>query len=246
SEKRLLEPKIYTGVKLAPSDWKTAITHAAAQLKHFQGWEIAIIASGRMTNEELFLTSRLAKAMGVQLIDIVPHVGEGDDILLSADRNPNTNGARAILGLTSGPGSQLPQIAQAISRGHVKAIIAIKENPLDAGITPEQLSQLPAFILIDLLENAATNCATALLPSAGYAEKRGSMINGKGRLQRLNRAVRPPGLARADWEILRDLLQEFTGSNGLGSIEDVFRAMAESILPLAGLSFNKIGNLGVK
>ena len=83
-------------------------------------------------------------------------------------------------------------------------------------------------------------------PSAAYAEKRGSMINGRGRLQRLNRAVRPPGQAREDWEILRDLLQEFTGSNGLGSIEDVFRQMAESLPPLAGLSLSKIGDLGVK
>ena len=71
------------------------------------------------------------------------------------------------------------------------------------------------------------------------------MINGRGRLQRLNRAVRPPGQAREDWEILRDLLQEFTGSNGLGSIEDVFRQMAESIPPLAGLSLDQIGDLGV-
>ncbi|MFL6539773.1 MAG: molybdopterin-dependent oxidoreductase [Chthoniobacterales bacterium] len=246
SEKRLLEPKIYTGVKLAPSDWKTAIMHAAAQLKHFQGCEIAIIASGRMTNEELFLTSRLAKAIGVQLIDIVPHIGEGDDILLSADRNPNTNGARAILGLTSEPGAQLPEIAQAISRGHVKAIIAIKENPLDAGITPEQLSQLPAFILIDLLENAATNCATAVLPSAGYAEKRGSMINGKGRLQRLNRAVVPPGEARDDWEILRDLIQAYSGQNGIYTIEEVFAQMSQSVRELNGLSLSKIGDLGMQ
>src|SRR3954471_3005393 len=245
SEKRLLEPKIYDGTRLAPTDWKTVIQHAAAQLKHFQGWEIAMIASGRMTNEELFLTSRLAKTMGVQLIDIVPHWGEGDDILLSADRNPNTNGARAILGLTSAPGSQLPQISQAISRGHIKAIIAIKENPLDAGITSEQLSQLPAFIVIDLLENAATNCATALLPSAGYAEKRGSMINGKGRLQRLNRAVIPPGEARDDWEILRDLIQEYSGQNGIYTIEEVFAQMSQSVRELNGLSLSKIGDLGV-
>jgi len=45
---------------------------------------------------------------------------------------------------------------------------------------------------------------------------------------------------------LRDLLQEFTGSNGLGSIEDVFRQMADSIPPLAGLSLSKIADLGVK
>ena len=72
------------------------------------------------------------------------------------------------------------------------------------------------------------------------------MINGRGRLQRLNRAVRPPGQAREDWEILRDLLQELTASNGLGSIEDVFRKMAESIPQFAGLSLSRIGDLGVK
>jgi NADH-quinone oxidoreductase subunit G len=84
-----------------------------------------------------------------------------------------------------------------------------------------------------------------VLPSLGFAEKRGSMINGKGRLQRLNRAVRGPGNARADWEILRDLLQALSGSNGLYSIEDVFRQMSESVPQLAGLSLSKIGDLGV-
>ena len=245
SEQRLLEPKIYTGEKLVPTDWKTAIMHAAAQLKHFNGWEIAIIGSGRMTNEELWLTARLAKILGVQLMDIVPHVGEGDDILLSADRNPNTNGAR-LLGVTREPGADLPRIADAVARGQVKAIIAIKENPLETGITPDQLSQLPAFVLIDILQNPSSNCATALLPSAGYAEKRGSMINGKGRLQRLNRAVRPPGEARDDWEILRDLIQEHSGQNGIYMIEEVFAQMSQSVPELRGLSLSKIGDLGVQ
>jgi NADH-quinone oxidoreductase subunit G len=64
-------------------------------------------------------------------------------------------------------------------------------------------------------------------------------------LQRLNRAVRGPGNARDDWEILRDLLQALTGSNGIYSIEDVFRQMSESVPQLAGLSLSKIGDLGV-
>jgi NADH-quinone oxidoreductase subunit G len=198
-----------------------------------------------MTNEELWLTSRLAQIMGVQLIDIVPHRGEGDDILLSEDRNPNTNGAR-LLRLTQEPGSQLPRIAEAVASGQVKALIALHENPLDAGISADALSQLPAFVLIDILENAATACATALLPAAGYAEKRGSMINGKGRLQRLNRAVRPPGNARDDWEILRDLIQEYSGQNGIYMIEEVFKQMSESVPEFAGLSLSKIGDLGVQ
>ncbi|CAN5742380.1 2Fe-2S iron-sulfur cluster-binding protein [soil metagenome] len=253
SDKRLLEPKIYTGEKLIPSDWQTAIKHAAAQLKHFNGWEIAMIASGRMTNEELWLTSRLARLLGVQFMDIVPRRGEGDNILLSEDRNPNTNGAR-LLGITREPGAQLPQIAQAVESGQVKALIAFKENPLEAGISSEALSQLPAFVLMDILENPATACATALLPCAGFAEKRGSMINGKGRLQRLNRAVMPPGQARDDWEILRDLIQEYSGQNsemnsragGIYLIEEVFKQMAESIREFSGLSLSKIGDQGIE
>ena len=71
------------------------------------------------------------------------------------------------------------------------------------------------------------------------------MISGKGRLQRLNRAVRPPGNARDDWEILRDLLREIGEGDSLPSIDDIFRRISETIPQFAGLSLSKIGDLGV-
>ena len=144
------------------------------------------------------------------------------------------------------PSATPAAIAASVAEGRIKALVVLGEDPTEFGITVEQLKKLPSFITMNILRNAATAHATAVLPSAAYAEKRGSMINGRGRLQRLNRAVRPPGEGREDWEILRDVLQEFTGSNGLASIEDVFRQMAESIPPLAGLSLSKIGDLGVR
>jgi len=245
SEKRLLEPRIFLGDRFTAVEWPTAIAHAVLQLKQFSGSEIAVVASGRMTNEELWLTAQLARTLDVRLIDIVARTGPSDDILLSADRNPNANGAR-LLGITSEPGAKLAAIAEAVKSGRVKALIALGENPIDTGISVEQLSDLPAFIAMDILSNAATEHATVVLPSLGFAEKRGSMINGKGRLQRLNRAVRGPGNARDDWEILRDLLQALTGSNGIYSIEDVFRQMSEAVPQFAGLSFSKIGDLGVQ
>ncbi len=245
SERRLLEPRIFLGDKFAAVDWPTAIAHAALQLKPFSGREIAVVASGRMTNEELWLMAQLARALDVQLIDIVARTGPGDDILLSTDRNPNTNGAR-LLGITSEPGAKLPVIAEAVKSGRVKALMALGENPIDTGISVEQLSNLRACIVMDILANTATEHATVVLPSLGFAEKRGSMINGKGRLQRLNRAVRGPGNARDDWEILRDLLQALTGSNGIYSIEDVFRQMSEAVPQFAGLSLSKIGDPGVQ
>ena len=246
SENRLLEPQIFTGEKLESVNWKAAIGHAALQLRQFSGWQTAIIASGRMTNEELWLTSRIATSLGVRYLDIVPRRGPGDEILLSENRNPNGNGARLILGLTGGPGQSLPAISEGIKSGEIKILVVFGENPLRFGISTEQLSQLPVLIVMDILANAATEHATVLLPSFGFAEKRGSMINGEGRLQRLNRAVRGPGAARDDWEILRDLLQALGGGNGIYSIEDVFHQMSEALPSMAGLSLSKIGDRGVQ
>src|SRR5205823_3580311 len=189
-------------------------------------------------------TRQLANILGVDLMEIVPRTGPGDDILLSADRNPNTNGAR-LLGITMDPGSRLREIVDGVASGRIRALVALGEDATEIGLTSKQLSALPAFVVMSLLANASTAAATALLPSFGFAEKRGSMINGKGRLQRLNRAVRGPGQARDDWEILRDLIQAYSGRNGIYSIEDVFRQMSESVPALAGLSLSKIGDLGV-
>jgi len=244
SERRLLEPQILLGKKLVGTTWPTAIAQAAHRVKQFSGSEIAVIASGRMTNEELWLTLQLAQTLAVQLIDIVPRTGPGDDILLSEDRNPNTNGAR-LLGVAAEPGAKLSAIADAVKSGTVKALITLGENPMRLGISTEQLSQLSTFIVMDILSNDASENATVVLPSFVFAEKRGSMINGEGRLQRLNRAVRGPGEARDDWQILRDLIQACTGQNSIYSIEDVFRQMAQGVPQLAGLSLSKIGDLGI-
>jgi NADH-quinone oxidoreductase subunit G len=245
ADNRLLEPQIFDGKELASTDWKSAINQAALQLRQFSGANIAIIASGRMTNEELWLTRKIAELLGVRYIDIVPCEGEGDDILLSEDRNPNTTGARLILRLDEEPGAKFPAIAKGVKSGAIRALVALGENPIKLGISAEQLTNMPAFIAMDILSNPGNEHATVLMSASGFAEKRGSMINGEGRLQRLNRAVRPPGNARDDWEILRDLLQALVGSNGIYTIEDLFRQMSAEIPQFAGLSLSKIGDLGV-
>src|SRR5207253_11131893 len=128
------------GEELASVGWKSAIGDAALQLRQFSGWNIAIIASGRMTNEALWLTRKIADVLGVRYIDIVPRFGEGDDILLSKDRNPNATGARLILGLDEGPGSKLPAIVQGVKSGAIRALLVLGENPITLGISGEQLT----------------------------------------------------------------------------------------------------------
>ena len=204
SERRLLEPAVRKQDKLEPVPWSHAIETVAAQLKPYVGRQIAILASGRMTNEELWLTARLAKLLGTTLIDIVPRTGAGDDILLSEDRNPNTNGAR-LLQVASDSGTVLQEIKDAVSFGHIKALISLGENPDRCGISTDVLSELPVFIIMDLLSNESHWLRQ--FRSAVVRLRREARIDDQRQRPSAtaqSRAARP-GQARDDWEILRDL-----------------------------------------
>ena len=227
-------------------DWRKAVTVAVAQLREFKPEEIAVVASARMTNEELYLTRRLADVLKCSVLDVVPRQGEADDILLSADRNPNTVGAKLLKVAAGNPGSRLPNIVEGIKTGKFHAVVCLGEDLSKHGIDSRVLEELPCLIVTGILSNATTAAATVVLPGMGFAEKRGSMINLKGRLQRLNRAIPAPGEAHDDWETLRDLIQALGGGNGLYMIEDVFKAMASEVPQFKGLSLSKIGDLGVQ
>jgi NADH-quinone oxidoreductase subunit G len=231
-------------VKGASLRWKEAIAATAEALKSHAGAATAIIASGRQTNEELFLTRRLAKTLGTDLIDIRPRPQQGDGFLVSDDGNPNTRGAQLLGVAPATPGSKLSEIAAGIASGRITSLVVIGENPLHAGLTEADLGKLASLVVIDILPNSATKFASSILPGSAAAEKRGSMVNITGCVQRLNRAVKAPGEARDDWEILSDLLKAL-GSENASSIEDLFKQMAAATPALAGLNLGKIGDLGV-
>ncbi len=238
SSQRLKEPVI-KGEDL-PTSWPRAIRTAAEQLVAYPN-ATAMIASARMTNEELFLARRLAHALKIELFDVLPRPQEGDGFLISEDGNPNTSGAK-LIGLATG---RMPEIASGVSSGTIKSLLVLGEDASDCGIPEGDLRKLETLVVTGILPNQTTAAATVLLPSASWAEKRGSMINIKGRLQRLNRAIASPGKARDDWEILRDLLQAVSGSNGTYTVDELFKQAAAEFPALEGLSLSRIGDLGI-
>jgi NADH-quinone oxidoreductase subunit G len=246
SAERLKNPQVRESHGLANVSWRIALGKAAEELKQFQKDSVAVIASAKMTNEELWLAKKLIDSLNTSYHDVVPRSGEADDILMSKDRNPNTLGAQ-LFGVTGEqPGAKLQEIAEKIGSGQIKAAVVFGEDLTQIGLTGGELKKLSTLIVLGNLPNETTRSASVLLPACAFAEKRGTMINFKGRLQRLNRALQPPGEARDDWEIIRDLIQQLTGSNGIYLIEDVFKQIADAIPEMKGLSFSRIGDQGVQ
>jgi NADH-quinone oxidoreductase subunit G len=230
-------------VQSQPDAWAAVLKEISEKLKQAPAGSVAVVASARQTNEELYLLAKLAKTLGT-VTDSVPRVGEGDRLLLNADRNPNSNGAR-LTGIAAEPmGSNLPKIADGIRGGRIKTLIVFGEDVTRHGLGADLLGKLETLIVSDILPNETTRLAHYLLPGCAHAEKRGTFTNTKGRVQKFMKAVEPPGGARPEWEFLRELALNTTGENGVVSIEALFNQMAAEIPAFNGLTWAGLGDLG--
>ena len=242
---RLTDPMIRVDGKHETTDWRNAISSAADAIKQFESSEIAIIASARLTNEELFLTQGLAETLNIDTLNIatVERNGEADGKLISADRNPNTNGAKLILGETA---NRLSSIKNGLNNGSIKALIVLGEDLFEAaGFSHDDLAGVEFMISSHIIANKTAQASDVFLPGASFAEKRGSMVNVTGKLQRLNQAIQPTGNAMEDWEIIRDLTLAINGeTNDMYMIENVLKMIASSVSEFNGVTFSKIGDLG--
>lgn len=224
--------------------WATALSEISERLRRAATGSVAIIASARLTNEELFLLGKLAKKTGA-ITDSVPRQGEADRLLVQADKNPNSQGAR-LFGLSATPpGSNLPRIAQGIRSGALKTLLVFGEEVTRHGIGPELLGSLETLVVSDILPNATTAAAHYLLPGCAHAEKRGSFTNAKGRVQRFIKAVEPKGDARPEWEFLHELVEDVVGRNGFMNIESLFNQMAAATPAFQGLTWAGLGDTGM-
>jgi NADH-quinone oxidoreductase subunit G len=245
SDLRLTSPLIREHGTFRECSWAEAVSAAADRLRGYAAGEIAMIVSARLTNEELLMAKRLANLLGTDQVAAVPRSGEADNYLVSADRNPNTNGVKLVFGMDD-PAAKLSDIRGGLAGGTVKALIVLQENLIDdAGFTAEELGRADFVLSTYPLANPTADASDIVLPGACWAEKSGTMINVTGRLQRLNRAIEGPGLTLEPWEIVRDLIQALGGGNGIYSVDEIFKQLAAEVKEFEGLTFSRIGDLGL-
>ncbi len=226
-----------------PENWVAALKEISDLLRRTPAGSVAIVASARQTNEELYLLSKLKAKLGAWS-DSIPRSGQGDGLLLNADRNPNANGAR-LTGIAPGQlGSNLPQIAGGIRSGQIKTMLVFGEDVTKHGLGPDLLGRLETLIVSDILPNGTTALAHYLLPGCAHAEKRGTFTNAKGRVQKFMKAIEPKGDARPEWEFLHELAFNITGQNGYATIEGLFNQMAAETPAFHGLTWAGLSHLG--
>ncbi|HRT55856.1 MAG TPA: molybdopterin-dependent oxidoreductase [Candidatus Paceibacterota bacterium] len=224
--------------------WSAVLRELTRVLAAAPTGSVAIVASARQTNEELYLLSKLGRNLGA-LTDSVPRLGEADRLLVHADRNPNSQGAR-LTGIAGEPlGANLARIAEGIRGGTIRTLIVFGEDVTRHGMGADLLSKLEHLVVSDILPNATTALAHYLLPGCAHAEKRGTFTNAKGRVQKFMKAVEARGDARAEWDFLLELLSGLTGEKRCAGIEALFNLMAAEVPAFRGLEWKALGDAGV-
>jgi formate dehydrogenase major subunit/formate dehydrogenase alpha subunit len=133
--------------------------------------------------------------------------------------------------------------------GKLKSLYIIGENPLvsdpDLNHAEKSLQKLDFLVVQDIFLTETARLADVVLPSACFAEKDGTFSNTERRVQRLRKAVEPPGEAREDWRIVCDIATRMGHPMSYADSREIMDEIRKVTPSYAGISYDRIEELGI-
>lgn len=129
---------------------------------------------------------------------------------------------------------------------NIKAMVLVGENPLvtepDQNMVEHAVKNLEFLVVSDIFFTKTCEYAHVVLPAACYAEKDGTVTNTERRVQRLCKAVDPPGIAKPDWQIITELacLMGYSDQFPYKDPSDIFREITTVCEPYKGMTFEQV------
>jgi NADH-quinone oxidoreductase subunit G len=243
--------------------WESLLTRLAREVRRISGArgeaQVGCIVSSRHTNEELFLVRRFFREIlntphldyRVRPVQFQGADASEDGILRRTDKTANSRGAHELSILPGRDGLDTLGMIAAAAEGRLRALFIFDED-LVQGLADRPvrgaLGRLDLLVTSSLFPTETTSLAHVVLPALGFAEKEGSFTNSQGRIQKIHRALTPPGVTRGIAEVLRDLARQLGWDLGDIEPERVWAAIGDLPGPYQGIGWREwkeIGSLGL-
>ncbi len=142
-------------------------------------------------------------------------------------------------------GWHLTEMFEAMGRKELKGLWVIGENPMqseaDQHLARRRLEGLEFLVVQDLALTKTGEIADVVFPAAsGWAESDGTVTNSERRVQRVRKAVEPPGEARTDLEIIFALAKTLGHDWGAADAERVWDELRALSPVHAGMSYARL------
>lgn len=169
---------------------------------------VGVIVSPQLSNEELLYCRQLF-AEGLQLTQFAlenpwEESLPEDELLIRADPNPNTTGARRV-----GFQGSARQLLERAAKGDIKVLFIFRHDFRDPEAI-ELLKKTETIVYQGTNWNGTAELADVVLAAATHFEKRGTFTNFEGRVQRFNAALAPIEESLPDTVILSALAAELS------------------------------------
>ncbi|MGR3542625.1 MAG: formate dehydrogenase subunit alpha [Hasllibacter sp.] len=141
-------------------------------------------------------------------------------------------------------GLTVTEIMDAVHMGDVRAMYILGENPAmsdpDLDHARGALAKLDHLVVQDIFVTETAGYADVILPASAFYEKTGTVTNTNRQVQMGRPAVPPPGEAREDWRIVRDLANACGLGWGYSHPREVFAEMAGVMPSLANITWERL------
>jgi formate dehydrogenase major subunit len=146
--------------------------------------------------------------------------------------------------LADKPGQTVTEIIDRAGKGEIKFLHIMGENPMlsdpDLNHVEEALKNTGFLVVQDIFLTETAQLADVVLPAASFAEKDGTFTNTERRVQRVRKAVDPPGEAKADWVILMEIMNRLGHGKTYRDAASIMEEIAEVTPQYSGISFDRL------
>jgi len=146
-------------------------------------------------------------------------------------------------------GWHLTQMFEAMEHGDLRALYVIGENPCqseaDQNRAVKLLEGLEHMVVQDIFLTATAEMADVVLPAAAaWCESEGTVTSSERRVQRVRKALEPPGEARQDIDIIVEMARRLGRDWGTPTAESAWNEL-RTLSPMhAGMSYPRLEALG--
>lgn len=152
--------------------------------------------------------------------------------------------------LSGKPGLPVTEMTESAYQGNIKAMYVAGENPAMSepymGHVKRALQQLEFLAVQDIFATETAVMADVILPAAAFAEKDGTFTNTERRVQKLRKAVDPPGEAKPDWQIVSMLAEKMGHPFGYKNTAEIMEEVANLTPTYGGIYHDRLDAYGLQ
>jgi len=142
------------------------------------------------------------------------------------------------------PGLALTEMFSAAQTGRIRAMFIMGENPMlsepDLRHAREAMAKLDFLAVQDLFLTETAQMADVVLPASSFAEKDGTFTNTERRVQRVRKAVDPPGEARVDWKTIAEIAARMGSPFAYDTSADIMAEIAALTPIYGGITYDRL------